>query len=102
MSRNHESNIVTRIVEAISDWPNIMIRNNHGNMMSGRGWPDLEVVYRGRFYGLEVKVEGNYPTPIQVWRMEKITNAGGIAAVVHNAEEAKAVLKGKRRWQRKK
>ena len=102
MSRKHESNIVTRIVEAISDWPCIMIKNNHGNEYSGRGWPDLEVLWRGTFYGLEAKVEGKYPTPMQVWRMEKVRAAGGVAAVVHNADEAMAILKKGKRWQRKK
>lgn len=56
------------------------------------GTPDLLVCHEGRFYGLEVKQPGRYPTKIQRLRMEQIELAGGTAAVVRSVAEAMEVV----------
>lgn len=58
------------------------------------GRPDLLVCVPpdGHFAGLEVKRPGQQPTPLQMRRLEEVTKAGGIAAVVTSVEEALAVL----------
>lgn len=49
-----------------------------------RGWPDLTGCYRGRFFGLEVKVPGAYPKPVQKLCHAKIRANGGFVAVVRS------------------
>lgn len=56
------------------------------------GRPDFLVIYKGRGIGLEVKRPGEKPEKIQIRRIEEIRAAGGVAEVVHSADEAQAVL----------
>jgi len=58
------------------------------------GVPDIIVCYRGRFFGLECKANGNKPTALQRLNIDKINDAGGIALVIdeHNMNEVKTIL----------
>jgi len=58
------------------------------------GVPDIIVCYKGRFFGLECKANGNKPTPLQQLNIDKINDAGGIALVIdeHNMNEVKTIL----------
>ena len=58
------------------------------------GVPDIIVCYKGRFFGLECKANGNKPTALQQLNIDKINDAGGIALVIdeHNMNEVKTIL----------
>jgi hypothetical protein len=56
------------------------------------GIPDLLVCYRGRFIGLEVKLPGNTPSPLQEKVLREIKGSGGIAAVVTSVEQVRNLL----------
>jgi hypothetical protein len=64
----------------------------HGGMYGTSGIPDLLCCFHGAFVALEVKRPGNKPTPSQAAQLEGITRAGGRALVVHDADEALAIL----------
>jgi hypothetical protein len=46
------------------------------------GVPDIVGCYRGRFFGIECKANGNKPTTLQQINLDKIAAAGGIALVI--------------------
>ena len=46
------------------------------------GDPDILMCYRGRFIAWELKVGKNKATPLQQYKLDEITNAGGIARLV--------------------
>jgi hypothetical protein len=57
-----------------------------------KGQADLRGLHRGHYFELEVKKPGEVQTESQRKRQIKITDAGGIYAVVHNPTEAFAVV----------
>ena len=56
------------------------------------GVPDIVGVLEGRFFGLEVKLPGNQATPLQLYQIEHIQRAGGIAGVVYSVDDVKELL----------
>jgi len=46
------------------------------------GVPDIVGCYRGRFFGIECKANGNKPTALQQINLDKIAATGGIALVI--------------------
>lgn len=52
------------------------------NGMGRSGVPDIVCCYRGRFFAIECKANGNTPTVLQQREMYKITEAGGITVVI--------------------
>lgn len=46
------------------------------------GIPDIVACHRGLFIGIECKAGKNQPTALQLYNIEKIRNAGGLALVV--------------------
>ena len=57
-----------------------------------RGAPDLLLCVRGRFVALELKRPGGELTELQAESLRMIRAAGGIAEVVHSADEARALI----------
>ena len=41
-----------------------IVYKNQATMYSSAGFPDMTVIYKGVFLGLEHKVKGNYPSEI--------------------------------------
>lgn len=56
------------------------------------GIPDILVCYKGKFLGLEVKLPGETPSPVQRKVLGEIERAGGIAAAVTTVEEVARLL----------
>lgn len=56
------------------------------------GTPDLLICYQGLFVGMELKRPGGKLSEIQEHRLSQIVRAGGIAAVVSDAEQAEKLL----------
>lgn len=52
------------------------------------GWPDVYAVRDGVPHHLEVKMPGGRPTKIQLHRMEELSAAGAVVAVVDSVEGA--------------
>lgn len=46
------------------------------------GVPDIVGCYKGRFFGIECKANGNKPTTLQRTNLDKIAAQGGIALVI--------------------
>lgn len=47
------------------------------------GVPDLLVCCSGFFLGIEIKAEKGKPTPLQLWNIDKIKEAGGVGLVLY-------------------
>lgn len=66
--------------------------NVHGSPFQQVGTPDLLVCYQGRFIGLEVKLPGEKPSPMQKVELRKIEHAGGRVLVAHSLAEVEGCL----------
>ena len=53
------------------------------NGVQREGVPDLLVCCDGYFVAVELKAEGGSPTELQLWNIEKIREADGIAIVLY-------------------
>lgn len=53
------------------------------NGVQRSGVPDLLVCCNGYFLGVELKAESGKPSELQLWNIEKIREAGGIAIVLY-------------------
>lgn len=58
-----------------------------------KGWPDIEILYCGLFWTLEVKAGANKATDDQIACGRAIEEAGGRWAVVRSVDEAEAVIR---------
>ena len=52
------------------------------------GVPDIVCCYRGLFFAIECKANGNKPTPLQEVQIRKIKEAGGYAIVANEQNMA--------------
>jgi len=57
-----------------------------------RGCPDILCCYRGRFYAIEVKNEGDKLSPIQSVQIEKINKSMGMAFEARSLNDVKKVI----------
>lgn len=56
------------------------------------GWPDLEIIYDGKIYFLEVKADGDL-SKAQEDRRDELSDAGAFWALVRSVEEAQIITK---------
>ena len=63
-----------------------------GGGFQASGIPDILASYKGRFLGLEVKLDYNKPSKIQEVKLEWINRSGGIGRVVRSVDEVEEVL----------
>jgi hypothetical protein len=58
------------------------------------GAPDYIVCYRGKFFGIECKANGNTPTALQYKNLKEIQDCGGISLIVDetNVDQLHEVL----------
>jgi len=89
-----EDAIVTAIIRRLKREPCLWYVKNHGTPFGRRGIPDITGCYRGRMFGLEVKRPGRKHdvSKLQELELQRIANAGGLAAVVESVDDAMAVL----------
>ena len=95
MTPEKESQIQAKIIKGLrAEFKGAFIWKAAAGPYSRQGIPDILMIYRGRFFGLEVKrPEGGRLSTLQAQSIEAINRAGGTAAVVHSLEEAEAVVK---------
>jgi hypothetical protein len=51
------------------------------------GWPDIEIIYRGRFIGIELKTEKGRVSKAQKACHDKITLSGGLVKICRSLDE---------------
>ena len=66
--------------------------NIWGGGFQASGIPDILACYKGRFLGLEVKLDYNSPSPIQKAKLTLINRAGGVGQVVRSVDEVETIL----------
>lgn len=94
MSRQPEGKVVKKIRDHLKKRGARSFKIHGGdNPYQEVGIPDLLVCFRGRFIGLEVKLPGEKPSPVQRVVLRSIEEAGGIAAVVTSVAEVEVILK---------
>lgn len=54
-----------------------------GGQFTKSGIPDLLICCNGYFVAVEVKAENGKPSELQLWNIEEIKKAGGIAMVLY-------------------
>jgi hypothetical protein len=59
------------------------------------GIPDIVGVYRGRFFGLELKRPGGARRKLQDHNLRKIRDAGGVAGIARSVADVKRILEVK-------
>jgi hypothetical protein len=81
-----EKQIVDSIVKYLRSLPQCVVRKRHGTAFGVAGDPDLYGSFGGRHFELEVKQDGNPPTPLQQQRLKEWRAAGAIVGVVHSLQ----------------
>jgi hypothetical protein len=66
--------------------------NVHGGACQRAGEPDLLITYHGHSGAVELKVDDNQPTPIQLERLRRWSEAGATIAVVWTFAEFLSAL----------
>lgn len=87
-----EATLIQNIRKYLASVPGCFFWKEHGGQYGTAGIPDIIVCYKGRFIGLEAKVDKNKPTKLQAATIEKIRQAGGTAAVVYSVDDVRAVM----------
>jgi hypothetical protein len=89
---------LTRLILEYLRWalPGAWIRKNLGTLGQRRGIPDIEVIYRGTPYFLEVKTPGGRLSPYQEREIEALKEAGARVFVVTTLEEVHSIFKPER------
>lgn len=85
-----ESKIQTKIIKLLESIPHTYVIRPI--VCSKRGNPDIIALIDGIYVAIEVKQPNKKPTNLQLSRINKIKQAGGIAFVAHSTEEAKIEL----------
>jgi hypothetical protein len=70
----------------------ILYRKRWGSLMGVAGDPDLYLLLHGLHIEIELKREGQNPTPLQQLRLNQWAAAGALTAVVHSPSELANLL----------
>ena len=90
-----EKHVVARIMKALRQQQDIVVRKRHGTAMGVAGDPDLYGSIRGRHFEIEVKRPddpGSFPTELQVQRLQEWRAAGALVGIARSVEDALAIL----------
>lgn len=91
MAARKESSIQTAVIKFLKEI-GAAVYNNHGNANTGSGRPDVFACVRGRFVAIETKREGEQPTKLQRYELNKIQNSEGIAFPAWTVQDVKQKL----------
>lgn len=78
----NEKNFENRVKKFLKD-NNIFYVKYLGCAFTEAGIPDLLVCYKGRFIGIELKAENGRPTDLQLYKIKKIRESGGVGFVLY-------------------
>jgi Holliday junction resolvase len=92
-----ETHLVTKIRERLQAeggwWVKI-----HGGPFQQAGIPDIIGCYKGRFIGIEVKLDYNKPSGLQQLVLSELTKAGARCGVAYSVQQALNVRDGIENW----
>jgi len=87
-----ETDLKNRVKAALRNkYPGIYIRKFNDRFTSGI--LDMIVIWRGVHIWIELKVQPNKPTPLQLYEIKKIQEAGGYAVVCYSVDEVMEAVK---------
>jgi Holliday junction resolvase len=78
-----EKNFENRVKKFLKDQGCWFIKYWAGSEFTKSGVPDLLVCCNGHFLGIELKGPKGRPSELQLWNIEQIKKAGGIAMVLY-------------------
>jgi|SRR5215831_30123 len=94
MARQPEARLVAHVLLRLTENVGGYFVKIHGSPYQRAGLPDILGCVEGLFFGLEVKLPGEKPTPLQEYEMKAIRTLGkGHAAVVTSPEQAVSLVK---------
>ena len=70
-------------VKAFLDEQGVWWLKTWSNGIQREGVPDLLICCNGYFIGVELKNETGHPSALQLWNIDQIRKAGGIAIVLY-------------------
>lgn len=92
MGRQPESRLVGKILNFLNaNYPGYW-QKIHGGPFQSRGIPDIIGCHRGRFIGIEVKLDYNEASELQVKNGKAIKKAKGLWMVAYSVEEVKQFM----------
>lgn len=89
-----EKTITNQILKYLKAQPCCFVFKEHGGLYGTSGIPDIICCYRGKFVAFEVKTEQGRLSKLQEITIERIQQAGGVAAKITSLAEVKEILKG--------
>ena len=78
-----EKQFENRIKKFLKEQGCYFIKYWGGGQFTKSGIPDLLICCNGYFVAVEVKAENGKPSDLQLWNIEEIKKAGGIAMVLY-------------------
>jgi hypothetical protein len=94
-----ESDLQKAIAKRLNSYCGCFFVRIHGGPYQRIGLPDVVGLYRGTFFGLEIKMPGKERnlTDIQRATLKHINDAGGVGEMITSVEQAEEVVfNGKR------
>lgn len=97
MAKN-EAELTRDCVKELNRIPNCFAHRNHGGPYARMGLPDIEGCFRGKYFGIEMKMPGKEKTltDIQAATLGKIRGARGMSGVATDFDGCLRVLGLKR------
>lgn len=87
-----EKTITNSILKLLNSQSDCWAVKIHGGPYQRAGLPDIIGHICGRFVGIEVKVPGKSPTPIQNVIIKEITSTGAVATWVTNIDDVEKLV----------
>lgn len=89
-----EKTFETKVKKYLHEW-GCWVLKTWSNGVQREGVPDLLVCCNGYFLGIELKAQNGKPSDLQLWNIDKIREAGGIAIVLYpdHFEEFKKLVR---------
>jgi hypothetical protein len=88
LERNLQATVIRKLKTLRAQDKSFAWRKRHGTSHGTAGDPDLYGLWRGVAWELELKAPGQKPTPLQTERLREWREAGAIAGIVDNAQDA--------------
>ena len=96
MAKTPEGKLQKKCLDYVEDLTKkrfpILAINQHGGAYGPRGVPDILMCVRGKFIAVELKVNGNEPTPLQEHWLGKVERAMGRSYVCYTFDDFKKVV----------
>ena len=87
-----EKTITNQILKHLKSCPECFAFKDHGGLYGTSGIPDIICCYRGKFVAFEVKTLTGKLSKLQEITINRINEAGGVAAKVTSLAEVKEIL----------